>query len=81
MATSLSDLDPQRPVALAPRSWQRPQALTPVTEAQLPEPTQLYSLITLTLRVHEPGASGCVRCASAWPCTAARQAYRLREGF
>ncbi|AEK40660.1 hypothetical protein RAM_10850 [Amycolatopsis mediterranei S699] len=53
----------------------------PVTEARVPEPAQLYSLITLTLLVHEPGPAGCVWCDKPWPCPSARQAYRLREGF
>ena len=71
----------RRPLQLVPRCWRRGQPLTPVAELRVPEPAQLYSLITLTLLVHEPGASGCVWCDKPWPCPAALQAYRLREGF
>lgn len=81
MAARVTHHNRRRPLALVPRCWQRDQALAPVTEARLPEPAQLYSLITLTLLVHEPGVSGCVWCGHVWPCPSALQAFRLREGF
>ncbi|WP_410675471.1 hypothetical protein [Amycolatopsis sp. cmx-4-68] len=70
----------RRPL-LAPRCWRRGQPLERVTAARVPEPVQLYSLITLTLQVHGPATSGCDQCGHAWPCSSAIQAYRLREGF
>ncbi|MBE1500933.1 hypothetical protein H4696_008033 [Amycolatopsis lexingtonensis] len=81
MAARVTHHHRRRPLTLVPRCWQRGQALAPVTEARLPEPAQLYSLITLTLLIHEPGVSGCLWCEEAWPCPSALQAYRLREGF
>jgi hypothetical protein len=71
----------RQPLQLVPRCWRRGQPLVPVTELRVPEPAQLYALITLTLLVHEPGVGACVWCGQAWPCAAAVQAYRLREGF
>lgn len=66
---------------LVPRCWQRDQPLQPVVELRVPEPAQLYALITLTLLAHEPGVSNCVWCALPWPCPSVSLAYRLREGF
>ncbi|WP_143202422.1 hypothetical protein [Amycolatopsis sp. CB00013] len=65
-------------------AWQRRlNQLSATVVERLPEPAQLYSLITLTFVLHEPDpeAGDCVCCAAAWPCTTVRQAYRLREGF
>lgn len=64
-----------------PASWCRGHQLEPVTGTRVPEPAQLYSLITLTLQMHGPGTSGCGQCGHAWPCSSVVQAYRLREGF
>jgi hypothetical protein len=71
----------RRPPGLVPRCWRRGRPLERVTETRVPEPAQLYSLITLTLRLHGPATSGCGQCGHAWPCSSAIQAYRLREGF
>lgn len=82
MAARITHLDSRRQAPTpAPRCWRRGQPLTSVTELRVPEPAQLYALITLTLLVHEPGVEACVWCARPWPCPAATQAYRLREGF
>ncbi len=82
MAARVTHLSSRRQsLTPVPQCWRRGQPLVPVTEARVPEPAQLYSLITLTLLVHEPGASGCVWCGHAWPCPTVTQAYRLREGF
>jgi hypothetical protein len=65
-------------------AWQRRlNQLSAKVNERIPEPTQLYSLIILTLVLHEPDpATGdCACCESAWPCDIVRQAYRLREGF
>lgn len=65
----------------APMSPWKNRLVTP-TEARIPEPAQLYSLIGLTLIQHGPAAGGtCTQCDKPWPCTQALQAYRLREGF
>ncbi|MEC3978160.1 hypothetical protein [Amycolatopsis sp. H20-H5] len=67
-----------------PCAWQRRMnRLETVVEPRVPEPAQLYSLIALTLVLHEPNpATGnCECCADTWPCEPARLAYRLREGF
>jgi hypothetical protein len=72
--------------ALAPvismTSW-RKNRLTPVTEPRVPEPAALYSLIALALVLHVPTTTGstCGQCARPWPCSQARLAYRLRDGF
>lgn len=82
MAARITHLDSGRqPLMLVPRCWQRGQPLTPVTELRVPEPSQLYALITLTLLAHELGVAGCLWCGQVWPCPSATQAYRLREGF
>jgi hypothetical protein len=65
-------------------AWQRRlNRLSTTVSERLPEPAQLYSLITLTFVLHEPDpASGdCACCIATWPCEIVRQAYRLREGF
>src|ERR1700704_483771 len=55
--------------------------LAPFDEQQVPEPTQLYSLIGLALVLHAPVPNGelCFQCADLWPCKQAKLAYRLRE--
>jgi hypothetical protein len=65
-------------------AWQRRlNRLSATVNERIPEPAQLYSLITLTFVLHEPDpASGdCACCTAVWPCDIVRQAYRLREGF
>lgn len=64
-------------------TWQRRLNRLPTFNERIPQPTQLYSLITLTFVLHEPDpATGdCACCESAWPCETVRLAYRLREGF
>lgn len=64
----------------AVRCGRRGQLPERVTAPRAPEPVQLYSMITVTLQLHGPGASGCDQCGHAWPCSPAIQAYRLREG-
>jgi hypothetical protein len=82
MAARVVQSDPsQEPLQSVPQCGRGKRMLTPDTELRLPEPAQLYSLIMLTLLVHEPGANGCVWCDEVWPCPASRRAYRLREGF
>ncbi|GAA4549989.1 hypothetical protein [Amycolatopsis samaneae] len=62
--------------------WQK-NRLSPLAEPRLPEPAQLYSLITLTLRLHAAALTGlaCRWCGEDWPCPDVRLAWRLREGF
>ncbi|MEA5358749.1 hypothetical protein VA596_04315 [Amycolatopsis sp., V23-08] len=65
-------------------AWQRRlNRLSATLTERIPEPVQLYSLITLTFVLHEPNpATGtCACCETAWPCEIVRHAYRLREGF
>lgn len=81
MAGHITHHSRRRPLELVPRCWRRGQPLEPVTEPRVPEPVQLYSLITLTLQAHEPGAIDCTWCGHVWPCSSVLQAYRLREGF
>jgi hypothetical protein len=67
-----------------PCNWQqRFNNLAPAAELRLPEPTQLYILIAVTLALHEPNPESgtCECCQRAWPCEPVRLAYRLREGF
>ncbi len=74
--------DARTPSAV-PQYWQRRNnALTAVPTPRMPEPVQLYALITLYLATHTPDAlERCIRCDRVWPCGSVRLAYRLREGF
>lgn len=57
--------------------------LVPRREPRIPEPAQLYCLITLTFVLHTPVTAGdmCGQCGEPWPCARVRLAFRLREGF
>jgi hypothetical protein len=74
-----------RPAApRVPSCWDRGlNSLEPVTDDRLPEPVQLYALVTIALVLHEPDPEegNCDCCGAAWPCEPVALAWRLREGF
>lgn len=71
------------PAVAIPLRPDQQDRLVPVVEPRIPEPAQLYSLLTLTFVKHTPVAVGnwCNACGALWPCTEVRLAFRLREGF
>ena len=76
-------IDPHSRPRVSCTGERRLNRLSATVNERIPEPAQLYSLITLTFVLHEPDpASGnCACCETGWPCENVRQAYRLREGF